>query len=94
MEGPQCNLAEYGCICSVVANVATVLLFHSLNAGVKKRLKEIMDLSLLKKSKGKKIKLSKADAREKCEKLNNQRCDSFSSIFDKMVAANEVEKCD
>ena len=66
-------------ICSAVANV---LYFISLNLGVKKRLKEIMDLSLLKKSKRKRIKLSKVDAREKCEKLNNQRCDSLSSMFD------------
>ena len=94
MEGAQCNLAEYGCICSVVANVMAILLFFSFDAGVKKRLKEIMDLSLLKKSRRKKIKLSKADAREKCEKLNNQRCDSFSSIFNKIVTANVVENCD
>ena len=69
MELVQCNLVEYACICSVVENVASVLLFLFLNAGAKKRLKEIMDLSLLKKSRRKKIKLSKADAREKCEKL-------------------------
>ena len=94
MELVQCNLVEYACICSVVENVASVLLFLFLNAGAKKRLKEILDLSLLKKSRRKKIKLSKADAREKCEKLNNQRCDSFSTIFDKMVAANVVENCD